>query len=301
MHPQLRTPRAVPALHGALQSGVAIHARGIRVAALQLDISESMRENISRAGQLINRAAADGAGLASLPECFTGKYGCDHFAKWAEPILPEPRAGSGAAMMRDSARRHGMFVTGGVIEEHEGKLFNSMPVYGPSGLQAVYRKIHLSRVLGITSESDILTAGTEPTTFEMPGLPPTLVGMLCCFDLRFRDLLAQYGPNQLAHGPCAILCAPSAFLHATGTDHWELLVRRAALDGQSYVVAPNVAFNPSDQVPLHGKSMVVDPWGRVLAQCNDSGDDIAIADVDLPYLNDVRLKLPISTLAAKFR
>ena len=97
-----------------------------------------------------------------------------------------------------------------------------MPVYGPDGLLASYRKIHLSRVLGVTSESDVLSAGDAPTTFEMPGLA-VRVGMLCCFDLRFRDLLAQYGPAAGKDSPCGILCAPSAFLRATGTDHWDLV------------------------------------------------------------------------------
>ena len=204
-------------------------SRGLRAAALQLHVGESMPENIERAAALIDKAAAQGANLVVLPECFTGKYGCDHFAKWTEPLVDHDGTHGvlgGGAMMRERAQHHGIVVTGGVIEAHGGLLWNSMPVYGPDGLLAIYRKIHLSRVLGVTSESDVLEAGAVPTTFELPGAA-VRVGMLCCFDLRFRDLLAQYGPGHGEHGPCGILCAPAAFLRATGTDHWDLVRARA--------------------------------------------------------------------------
>lgn len=96
--------------------------------------------------------------------------------------------------MAQQALKHGVFVTGGVIEEAEdGSLYNAMPIYAPDGtLVANYRKVHLSRVMGITSESDVLTAGTEPLTFGMPdGSSSLRVGMACCFDLRFPIFLAQ--------------------------------------------------------------------------------------------------------------
>ena len=91
-----------------------------------------------------------------------------------------------------------------------------------------------------------------------------------------------------------VLCAPSAFLHVTGVDHWELLCRRAALDGQGYVVAPNIAFDSDDAVPLYGHTMIVDPWGTVVARCEAEGDGIAIADVELDRVDEVRGRLPIS-------
>ena len=79
----------------------------------------------------------------------------------------------------------------------------------------------------------------------------------------------------------------------TGRDHWDLLLRRTALDGQCFVVAPNVAFDESDAVPLHGRSAVVDPWGDVLAQTSAAADDLAIADVSRAKIDDVRKKLPL--------
>ena len=100
-------------------------------------------------------------------------------------------------MMAQRALKHGVFVTGGVIEEAEdGRLYNAMPIYAPDGtLVANYRKVHLSRVMGITSESDVLTAGDVLTAFNMPDSScrssSLRVGMACCFDLRFPVFLAQ--------------------------------------------------------------------------------------------------------------
>jgi predicted amidohydrolase len=216
--------------------------------------------------------------------------------------------------MAQRALKHGVFVTGGVIEEaDDGKLYNSMPIYGPDGkLVQNYRKVHLSRVMGITSESDVLTPGTlwcegaqarvscdwiyaislpgaQEITFAMSGLS---VGMACCFDLRFPVFLARYGPR--VPSPVHCICAPSAFLDLTGKEHWELLLRRTALDGQCFVVAPDIAFDAQDATPLHGRSMVVDPFGRVISQCDAEGDGVALADITAERVEEVRAKLPLT-------
>lgn len=202
--------------------------------------------------------------------------------------------------MAQQALKHGVWVTGGVIEEGEdGSLYNSMPIYGPDGkLATTYRKIHLSRVMGITSESDVLAAGSETVTFTVMGEEESalLVGMACCFDLRFPVSLAKYGPRVPA--PVHCICAPSAFLDLTGREHWELLLRRTALDGQCFVVAPDVAYDEQDATPLHGRSMVVDPFGRVISQCEAQGDGIALADITAERVSEVRSKLPLTLWAA---
>ena len=261
----------------------------LRVAAINLRVGVDKRDTLSRAADLVARAAADGARFVALPECFVGKYGAEHFPAHAEDVAAAEESGCG--VLAAAARRHGITTTGGIIEQHDGKLWNSMPTFGPDGnLVTVYRKVHLSRVLGITSESDVLEAGDATTAY---GVDDFHVGAACCFDLRFPEWLRRYGPRGAQ--PADVLCAPSAFLDVTGKPHWDLLLRRTALDGQCYVVAPNVAFDEADEVPLHGRSAVVGPWGDVLAQTGGDADDIAIADVSRARIDEVRRKLPLGS------
>ena len=268
----------------------------LRVAAINLRVGVDKRDTLSRAADLVARAAADGARFVALPECFVGKYGVEHFPAHAEDVAAEESGcvaaeESGCGVLAAAARRHSITTTGGIIEQHDGKLWNSMPTFGPDGnLVTVYRKVHLSRVLGITSESDVLEAGDATTAY---GVDDFHVGAACCFDLRFPEWLRRYGPRGAQ--PADVLCAPSAFLDVTGKPHWDLLLRRTALDGQCYVVAPNVAFDEADEVPLHGRSAVVDPWGDVLAQTGGDADDIAIADVSRARIDEVRRKLPLGS------
>lgn len=275
--------------------------RALRVAAVNLAVRADRADNLVRAARLIEAAANEGAKLVALPECFTGKYGVQHFRDWQEPLDGGEPAG-GAAVMSECAKRLGITVLGGIIEREAGgeRLFNSIAAFGPDGgLLANYRKTHLSRVLGVTSESDVLTSGDDPVSFDAPSASALRVGMACCFDLRFPTFLRRYGPQPPPDGGAAadVLVAPSAFLDVTGVDHWDLLVRRAALDGQCFVVAPNVAYDSADAVPLHGRSLVADPWGRVLAQTGAEGDDLAVADVDGTVVDEIRKKLPIVPLA----
>ena len=254
------------------------------VGAIQFDVSDDFVNNLHRAAGLIDQAVASGARLIALPECWAGKYGVSNFEKWAEDIeqCAEAPAGtspvSSSALMAQKAREHGVTVLGGIIERSGDtgeKLFNTLVVYGPDGrLLTTYRKVHLSRVLGITSESDILSPGDRPVIFQMSRervkgeskeVPEIKVGLCICFDLRFPELLSQYGPCPTRwtgeDSACTIIIASSAFLDTTGVDHWDLLLRRTALDTQCFVIAPNIAFSELDRVPLHGRSAVVDPWG----------------------------------------
>lgn len=272
------------------------HARGFRLAAVQLNVTLDPVDNLRRAAQGISVAASEGASLVALPECFVGRYGVAHFAKWAEV----PGEFGGSAMMSAAARDAGIHVVGGIIESDEQArcLFNTILMYGPDGsLAAKYRKVHLSRVMGITSESDVLTPGDAPVAVqcEPSDGPNYRSGLACCFDLRFPALLSQYGPTKSAYGPVDVVVAPSAFLDTTGRDHWELLLRRTALDTQAFVLAPNVAFAEDDTIPLHGRSMVVGPWGDVLAECEHVGDGVAIAEASFDRLAEVRAELPLAT------
>ena len=210
--------------------------------------------------------------------------------------------------MAKQARELGAFITGGIIEKTrtitESKiLYNSMPVYGPADGPMTptnhivsYRKVHLSRAEGNQSENDALYPGTAHVKFQANGFN---VGMACSFDLRFPRWLGHYGPRGV--DPCDLLLVPSAFLDSTGSVHWETLVKRTALDSQCYVAAPNIAFDSTDAHPLHGNTMVVDPFGKVIAQCGREGDDLAIADVCHDRVKQVREEIPLTAESNTFK
>ena len=263
-------------------------ASTLRVAAVNFRVSENRGDNLRRAAELIGRAAGEGAQFVALPECFTGKYGVAHFKTHAEPVSTEPNAESGSGVLAAAALGYGITTTGGVVEAVGDTLYNAIPAFGPDGtLIANYRKVHLSRVMGVTSEDDVFAAGEECMVYPAGDF---VVGAACCFDLRFPAWLGRYFRPR----PVAVVVAPSAFLESTGRDHWDLLLRRTALDLQAFVVAPNVAYDEADGVPLHGRSAVVDPWGNIVAQTSPGADDLAIAEVSRAQIDDVRRKLPLA-------
>jgi len=269
----------------------------MRVAAVQMRVSDDSEDNIERAGELMARAANEGAELIALPECFVGRYGVSHVYAHGEV---EGNSG-GSALMAKQARELGAFIIGGIIEKtrtitESNILYKSMPAYGPVDGPATltnhivsYRKVHLSRTDGIPSESDAFYPGTAHVKFQANNFN---VGMASSFDLRFPQWLSHYGPRGF--DPCDLLLVPSAFLNSTGPDHWDTLVKRTALDSQCYVAAPNIAFDSTEAHPLHGNTMVVDPYGKVIAQCGREGDDLAIADVCHDRVKQVREEIPLT-------
>lgn len=262
----------------------------LRVAALQLSPCANRFESLTRAAALIKKAAAQGAQLVALPECFTAKYSASLLQRHAEWVPHDALQGRlqmgrgwGAAMMADAAKRHAIFITGGVIERERDvapgrptPLFCSAPIYGDRGaLVDTYRKVHLD------AESDGLKPGEQGVRFNVGSLR---VGMLSGSELVHAELtrtdwLSRYAPS--GELPVDALCVPSAFGSEEG-EQWEPLLRRTALECQSYVLAPNIAHDSADAPPhMHGHTMVINPKGLVLARCEAGGDGLAIADVEL--------------------
>jgi len=181
-------------------------------------------------------------------------------------------------------------VAGSIVEQREGreKLSNTSVHVGPDGeIHAVYRKIHMFDVVvgGVEyRESESEEPGAEIELSELGD--GTSLGMTVCYDLRFPELY-----RILAVRGAKVIAIPAAFTKVTGEAHWEILVRARAIENQAFVVA-------ADQVGLHpegkesfGGSTIVDPWGEVLARVDD-GEGIAIADLDLGRLAEVREQLP---------
>jgi deaminated glutathione amidase len=261
-------------------------ASTLRVACVQLNAIESKADNIQRAERLVARAASTGADLVVLPEKWNG-FGPPAFMRDNAEGLED---GETVEAMKGWARAHGITLVGGsIVERREGheKLSNTCVVFDPEGeIAAVYRKIHMFDVeVGghVYRESETEEPGDAPATCEVEGWK---VGLTVCYDLRFPELY-----RILAIEGCEVMTVPAAFTLFTGKDHWELLLRARAVENQCYIVAPNQWGAFSEGKAAFGRSMIVDPWGVVLAQAPDE-DGVIAADLDRARLEDVRRRLP---------
>jgi predicted amidohydrolase len=264
----------------------------VRVAAVQMHSGPEVAANVARADRLVADAAGRGARLVALPEMFACVAGRDRLRASAEPL-----DGPTLAWAAGAARRHGIWLlAGSLIEDRgDGCRANTSCLFGPDGERvAVYRKVHRFDVdvPGFTyRESDIVEAGDELVCAELAGTEvagggPLRLGLSVCYDLRFAELY-----RILALRGAQVLAVPSAFSGPTGKDHWEPLLRARAIENQCYVLAPDQWGDAPGGGVWHGRSMIVDPWGVVLAQAPDA-DGVITADLDLDRLAEVRRRLP---------
>jgi deaminated glutathione amidase len=264
----------------------------VRAAAVQLSSTEDKDRNLEAADRLTREAAADGADLVVLPEKFNVLGTHEDFVRGAETL--EGRTTSWA---RKVSRELGIdLVAGSIAERREGrgKLSNTSVHVGPDGeLKAVYRKIHMFdvEVAGqVYRESESEEPGGEIVLTETAdGLP---LGLTVCYDLRFPELF-----RILAVQGARVVSLPAAFTKVTGQAHWEILIRARAIENQTFMVAAGqIGRHPPDRETFGG-SLIVDPWGEVLARAPDAtGADseptFIAADLDLARQDEVREKLP---------
>jgi nitrilase len=261
------------------------------IAALQTVATPSVERNLDTARRLIAQAAGDGAQLVVLPEyfCFMGQTDRDKLA-----LAEAPGAGPIQAMLADAARSHGLWVVGGTVPLKSGdaeRVFNACCVYSPAGeLAARYDKIHLFRYDNGRERYDegrVLQAGSVPQTCEVgEGLR---LGLSICYDLRFPELY-----RRMMVPPCDLMAVPAAFTHTTGRAHWEVLLRARAIENQCYVIAAAQGGLHENGRRTFGHSLVVDPWGEVLALL-ESGEGVAMAQLDPARIAEVRAQLPALT------
>ncbi len=242
--------------------------------------------NRQRVREAIRAAGAAGAEIVVLPELSTSGY---VFAS-EEEARHTAQAADGAALQAwaQEAGRAGAVVIGGFCElGDDGRLYNSAAVVDGSGVQAVYRKVHLfdATVDGTRyGESDHEDAGEELVVSR--AADGTGLGLSVCYDLRFPELY-----RTLAVGGAQVLVVPSAFTVPTTRDHWEVLLRARAIEDQAFVVAANQVGEHAPGLRSGGRSCIVDPWGVVLAQAPDC-ETYVLAELDLDLQDDVRARLP---------
>jgi predicted amidohydrolase len=247
-----------------------------RVSAAQIEVNLGQpRENVARARRLIAAAKADGAELVLLPELWSSGYALPQAGEFGSAI--DAGVFSDVSAM---AQDHGIFVCGSLIEASAGRFFNTQVIYGPDGkLVASYQKTHLFRGM---DEDKFLSAGDRLITASLPW---TKAGLAICYDLRFPQMFRSYSSLGTE------LFLISAEWPQPRLDHWRALLVARAIENQSFVVACNcVGENSQDR--FGGHSMVVDPWGKILAEAGDQ-EELISADLDFSLVANLRCRYPV--------
>lgn len=251
----------------------------------QLSPGSDKKRNLTKARAMIDEAARD-ADLVVLPEMFNCPYQGDLFLSFAEGWP----GGDTLAMLARAARENGVVLVGGSIPELDGdRVYNTCFVFAPDGsLLGRHRKMHLFDVHlpgGLDfQESATLTAGNEVTVLAAGKIT---LGLAICYDMRFPELF-----RLLALQGAQLAVVPGNFNLVTGPAHWDLLARARAVDNQVFVAAASCARDPESAYISYGHSLVVDPWGKVLAQAGE-GEEILRVALPLEELTRVRSSLPL--------
>ena len=258
------------------------------VAAIQLNSTPDLEANLARAQALVEAAASRGARLVALPEHFAclGRD-ADTYAA-AQPV-----DGPLVTRFRELAGKLGIFLLLGSFPERtpgKARPYNTSLLLSPRGqILASYRKLHLFDVdlpgAPPSRESEFTQPGDEVVTAALPGESFT-AGLSICYDLRFPELFRA----QVNRG-ANLLLLPAAFTATTGRDHWEVLLRARAIENLAYVVAPAQCGQHVPGRRTYGRSLIIDPWGLILAQAPD-GEGFVMARLDYERLQRLRRELP---------
>lgn len=258
----------------------------IRVACVQMTSRSDKAANLETAERLVAQAASTGADVVVLPEKWNAIGDAELYHATAEQL----EGGESVAAMSAWAGNHGITLVGGSIaERREGreKLSNTSIVFDPEGrVAAVYRKIHLFDVeVGgvVYRESEAEEPGDEPVVCEAEDWK---IGLSVCYDVRFPELY-----RILALEGAELVTVPAHFTTPTGKDHWHVLLQARAIEDQLYVAAAAQIGETLPGKPAYGRSLIVDPWGLVVAQAADE-ETVVSAELDRAHLRDIRAKLP---------
>ena len=261
----------------------------MKVAAIQLNAGENKERNIAKALHFVREAIAAGSKAVFLPEVFNYRGALN---KKILNEVAEKIPGPSIQPLMALAKEHRVFIVAGSVYEKipgQSKCYNTSVVINDYGrLSARYRKIHLfDAVVGdrVVKEPQNFFAGKSPV---IAPLGPTRLGMSVCYDLRFPELYRKYGKKK-----CEIISVPSNFTYETGKAHWEVLLRARAIENLAYIVAPNQCGKSSGGIEAFGNSMIIDPWGGVLARASADCQEIILGQVQREALEYSRAILPM--------
>jgi nitrilase len=255
-----------------------------RIAAIQMVSGPQVAPNLAAAGRLIAEAAAAGARLAALPENFyiIGNHEGDK-------VKVRERDGNGPiqGFLSDAAKKHRIWIVGGtapISTDDDKRIRGACLVYDDTGRRvARYDKMHLFWFKNETESYDearTLQPGTQPVALESPF---GRLALSVCYDVRFPELYRGLGEFD-------VMFVPSAFTVPTGAAHWETLLRARAIENKAYVVAPAQGGTHASGRKTWGHTMIVDPWGEILAQ-RAEGEGVVLAEIDMERIKDVRRRL----------
>jgi len=260
----------------------------MKVALLQLCASTDISANIKQALQMAEEALAQKAKFVLLPEVFNFRGKANHkevFLKAAEKI-PGP---SSQPFIPLAQKHKAHILLGSLIEKGTAThAYNTSVLIDADGkIAAKYRKIHLfdARIGDkIVRERDCFLEGKKPATVKVDEFR---MGLSICYDLRFPDLYQRYSKKGVD-----ILTVPSCFTRKTGEAHWEALLRARAIENLSYVLAPNQIGIDARGMQAHGHSMIISPWGEIIARGSEGVEEIVFGDISLDEVKKARRILP---------
>lgn len=250
-----------------------------------MKVVDDKKANIGKAVEMIGKASDNGAEIVVLPEMFNCPYDTSKFQSYSE----EQGSSETLKAVSSAAKEYGIYlIAGSIPESRNGKIYNSSFIFKEGHLVDVHRKLHLFDVDipdGVFfKESEIISAGNKITVVDNDAVK---MGVAICYDIRFPELF-----RLMALMGSELVVVPGAFNTTTGPAHWETTIRARAIDNQVYMVAASPARNYDLSYTAYGNSMIVDPWGKIIARAEEV-EEIIYADIERSRLLDVRKQLPL--------